>query len=54
MMNVTITKGSFAGRTGTAVPSRAIGPINNRTFLVLVTIIGVGIMEYPLDAIKIN
>ncbi len=53
-MNVTITKGAFAGKTGIAVPSRAIGPINNRTLLVLVTIIGVGIMEYPLDAVKVH
>ena len=50
-MKVMITKGAFAGKTGTAVPSRAIGPINNRIFLVLVTIISVGIMEYPIDAI---
>lgn len=54
MMNVTIIKGAFAGKTGTAVPSRSIGPINNRTFLVLVTIIGVGVMEYPIDAVKFN
>ncbi len=52
MTKVTITKGAFAGYTGTAVPSRAIGPINNRTFLVLITIVGVGVMEYSLDAIR--
>lgn len=51
-MTVIITKGAFAGKTGTAVPSRAIGPIGARTFLVLVTVAGVGIMEYPTDAIK--
>lgn len=55
MMTVTITKGAHAGKTGTAVPSRAIGPINNRTFLVLVTFDdGSGFCEFPLDAIKIN
>jgi hypothetical protein len=54
MWNVTIIKGAFAGKTGTANPSRAIGPASNRTFMVLVTVAGIGVMEYPIDAIKIN
>lgn len=53
MWNVVITKGAFTGRTGVAVPSRAIGPTNNRTFLVTVTLDdGSGIMELPIDAIR--
>lgn len=53
MMRVTVTKGAMTGKTGTAVPSRAIGPIGNRTFLVLVTFDdGSGIYELPLDAVK--
>ncbi len=53
MMKVTVIRGAMTGKTGTAVPSRAIGPTNNRTFLVLVTFDdGSGVYELPLDAIK--
>jgi hypothetical protein len=52
-MKVMITKGAMTGKTGTAVPIRAIGPINNRTFLVLITFDdGSGFYEVPTDAIK--
>jgi hypothetical protein len=51
MSNVVIAKGAFAGKTGVAVPSRAIGPVDARTFLVVVTLDdGSGFMELPLDA----
>jgi len=53
MMRVTVIKGAFAGKTGTAVPAGAIGPVNNRTFLVRVTLDdGSGVIELPLDAVR--
>lgn len=53
MKNVTITKGVYTGKTGDAVPAGAIGPINNRTFIVRVTLHdGSGQVELPLDVIK--
>lgn len=55
MMRVTVTKGATTGKTGTAIPHGAIGPINNRTFLVLVTFDdGSGIYELPIDAVRIH
>jgi hypothetical protein len=50
--NVKIIKGAFAGMFGTAIPARAVGPLDARVFLVLVTIVGVGTLEYPVDAVE--
>ncbi len=53
MWRVIVTKGAMIGKTGTANPSRAIGPINNRTFLVIVTFDdGSGFYELPVDAVN--
>lgn len=53
MMNVIIVKGAHTGRRGIAHPSRAIGPTNNRTFLVLVHFDNGDCIEFPLDAINV-
>lgn len=53
MMKVTVTKGAFTGKTGVAYPAGAIGPVNNRTFIVRITLDdGSGVIELPLDAVK--
>lgn len=52
-MDITITQGAFAGRTGTAAPYRAYGPADARQFTALVTLDdGSGIIELPVDAIE--
>ncbi len=53
MGNVTIIKGAFAGRTGYARPSRAIGPVNARVFLVIVTLEDGCFMELPIEAVEV-
>lgn len=53
MFKVIITKGAWAGQTGLAAPSRAIGPVGQRTFLVLVKLDnGAGSVELPVDAVQ--
>ena len=51
MSKVMITKGAFTGMIGTAKPSGAVGPVNNRVFLIIVSFDG-GSVEVPLDAIR--
>lgn len=51
-IRVVVTKGAHTGKTGTASPSRAIGPVGQPTFLVLVVLDdGTGTIELPLDAV---
>ncbi|HEU5088192.1 MAG TPA: hypothetical protein VFT99_12130 [Roseiflexaceae bacterium] len=51
MHNVIITNGAFAGRTGIARPNGAIGQVDARVFLVVVTFDDGCFVELPISAV---